>query len=218
MPRLAVRWLIAIPLVLALARPAYAQHTMKLQDVGNVTAFGYYVGPYHGLDLTAAPGGPTIDLFCVDFLHEVWVGRTWSAYITSLGADLDGRTRGGNTLLTNYRKAAWLTTRFPLNPTSSWGQIHATIWQLITPGAPGEPAPSSSYWLDLTNAHYLDAGVGFYDSFSLVTPTNLSDPAGAQEFLTHTTTTPEPGDLMLFASGLTGLGLVALRRRRARKT
>lgn len=216
MPKAVVRSLIILPLVLALATPARAQQTIQLHDAGNVAAFGYYVGAYHGLDLTSAPGGPLIDLFCVDFLHHVKVGQTWSAYITSLAWNLDGLTRGGNAKLTDYRKAAWLTTRFALNPTTSWGQIHATIWQLITPGAAGEPTPSSSYWLDLANTHYLDNGVGFYDGFALVTPTNMSDPSSTQEFLTRTTITPEPSEIVLFASGLLGLGFMVVRRRRAR--
>jgi len=201
-------------LLLLPASSSRAQNIFNLHDAGNVAAFGYYVGPYHGLNLTVAPGGPTFAMFCVDFAHEVWIGESWSAYITPLAWDLDAHTRGGNAELTQYREAAWLSTQFSLAPTSQWGNIHATIWQLMTPGLAGEPTPSSSYWLNLANTHYLDAGVNFYNQFALVTPTNRSDPSSAQEFLIHTTTTPEPAEMALFGTGLGALGLLGVWRRR----
>lgn len=199
------------------ARSIQAQDIFKLHDAGSVAAFGYYVGPYHGLDLSVAPGGPTFAMFCVDFAHEVWIGQTWSAYITPLAWDLNAHTRGGNAKLTQYREAAWLSTQFASAATSQWGNIHATIWQLMTPGLAGEPTPASSYWLTQANAHYLDAGVSFYNRFALVTPTNRSDPSSPQEFLIQTTTTPEPAETALLGTGLGGLGLLALARRRRMK-
>ena len=214
MPRLVRRTLAAAALAFTLALPAGAQQVIHLQDAGNVAAFGYYVGPYHGLNLTVAPGGPLFNLFCVDFLHEVWIGQNWMAYITPLAWNLNGRTRGGNAGLTQYRKAAWLTTQFASAPASAWGNIHATIWQIMTPGAPGEPNPSSSYWITQANAHYMDGGAAFYNRFRLVTPTNMGQSTSAQEFLTTATPTPEPPELILFGSGLAGMALLLARRRR----
>jgi hypothetical protein len=217
MPRPVIRTLAAAALSLALALPASGQQVLHLKDAGNVAAFGYYVGPYHGLNLSTGPGGPVIDLFCVDFLHEVWIGETWTAYLTPLAWNLNGRTRGGNAGLTQYRKAAWLTTQFASAPASAWGDIHASIWQIMTPGAPGEPTPSSGYWMNQANTHYMDGGAAFYNRFVLATPTNMAQPGSAQEFLTTATPTPEPSELILFGSGLAGMALLLVRRRRLAK-
>lgn len=195
---------------LALAAPARAQTTVTLEDAGSTAAFGYYVGPYHAVTVTGGVASSPFSIYCVDFAHEVFLGETWTAYVISLGGDLSA-TREGNDALDQYRKAAWLTEQFAMVAESGWGDIHATIWQIMTPGLAGEPVPSSSYWLDQVNAHYMDQGAAYYDRFTVITPTNELDPTSPQEFLA--TTTPEPEENVLLGLGLLTLGVALAWRR-----
>ncbi|MBA2626735.1 MAG: hypothetical protein H0U85_01875 [Gemmatimonadales bacterium] len=187
----ALRSFILISALAVSASAASAQTQVTLTSAGSVTAFGYYVGKYQG-QLPTQPGAPAIDLFCVDFLHHVTVGQTWTANFTSLtGGDLSN-TRLNS--LVFYQKAAWLTAQYGSAPTSQWGDIQATIWQITNPGA--GPAPSSSYWLDLVNAQYTSFD---YSRYVIVTDVNRLDANSAQEFIT---TTPEPAELLLMGTGL----------------
>jgi len=152
-----------------LPRPLNSQENLKFLSGGNVVADWWksvLIGPYTGAITSGDPTIPQITLYCVDFSHEVSVGHTWTANITSLGAatsdaDLSNTRLYAGTgdidtdALVSYQKAAYLASLFSswgsyVNKTYSYGGtqtygdkasvysgISAAIWTIMTPGFPG---------------------------------------------------------------------------------
>ena len=187
--------------------------TVKFTDPGHVTAFGYYVGTYRGV-LVSEPGTPTLDLYCVDFLHHVSVGQQWTANFSNLAGDLTD-TRYGNVMRSRYEMAAWLTTQYPGQSSVTTGNIQGTVWNLFS--NTGLSLSDGGFWLAEAQDHYLTDGLD-YSKFNVVTDVNKRDPRSAQEFLTTTTVTPpptvtpEPATLILLGSGMLGVMLVGWKR------
>jgi PEP-CTERM motif-containing protein len=205
---------LAVTASIALAAPASAQTTFKFLNGGTVTAFGFYVGPYNGV--MGSPPTPVV-LNCVDFFHDVVVGEVWDANLTNLGTGIGVGSVTRNSSLQLYQEAAWLTTQYPTNPTTTAqrqtvADIQATMWDLfpIPAGYGAPPTPSSSYWLGQAQANYSTID---YSDFWVVTAVDKNDPSSAQEFVMRTTTTPEPSTIVLLLTGLGLVALVAWRRR-----
>jgi hypothetical protein len=205
---------LAASLSLAFATPASASTQFTFLNSGTVTAFGYYVGPYNGLQGTSS----TVLLNCVDFFHHIADGDVWQANLTSLGssAGIGTVTRFNN--LTAYRQAAWLATQFATTTSAATiGDIQATIWNLFS-GPTTPPQPSSNAWL-LASQAYVSANQNgsSYQDFWVVTDVNAFNPDGTdnvnsrQEFII---VTPEPASMMLLATGLAGIAAGRFRRRR----
>jgi MYXO-CTERM domain-containing protein len=189
--------------------PSAASVQMTFDGVNGTQAFGAYVSPYFG----TMDGTPVV-LFCVDFSNEVQLGQQWNANLTQLspGADL-GDTRFGAEpdALQLYEQAAWLSLQFASQPTSQYGDIQATIWQLFDPDA---PTPSSSYWLQQAGGNYASTD---YGAFYIVTNTGPVQQYGqVQEFLTEIlpVAAPEPDAQLLIGLVLLAAGCVLRRRRR----
>jgi hypothetical protein len=171
--------------------------------------------------------GPAVDILCIDFLHAAQT-TTYQAYFTNLAYDNLTRTRG--TSLANYQRAAWLSTQMETLPFTSSGQqdraeVHAAIWRILS-GTPTEARANSggntyagsataiSNWIALANASYQTVNL---NQFTVVTARcvtqaghagdgfNVSDNC-SQEFLVRdSTVTPEPGTILLLATGLIGI-------------
>lgn len=171
---------------------------------GTVTLGGYVVGPYWG----SSPGMGDFNLYCVDFLHSARVGQTWTAYFTQIsnGAAI---STGNYTRLTDqlkYQRAAWLASNFLTHPTASaWQGIHGTIWNEMS----GQSFATGDWLAQLDNA---DLTAMNYDYWQVVTDVNFKT-GGTQEFLVHVT--PEPGTILLMASGLVALVGAAVVTKRA---
>jgi hypothetical protein len=191
---------------LSLAQPVAAQQqqTFKFTGVSGYTGFGYYVGPYYG-QILSMPGQPTVDLYCVDFLHRISTNQVWKGWMSPLGGNLQ-YTRGGNGAYGLYLRAAWLTQQYATAPSSEIKNIQATIWNLFGSG----PSPASNYWLKLANENYSSVNPNY---LYVITPVNAGDSHSAQEFMTYVT--PEPETYAMFATGLCMLAWLAYRRRRA---
>src|SRR5712672_2128627 len=153
---------IVLPVLAALAMvpPAHAQNTLqgKIQWGGvnksfvwywkdsKGTVFGAYGGGAYGAQLAfnstgsayywpnhgTTAFGPTVDIFCVDFLHEANTSSAgYNAYFTNLSGPLSN-TRSGNK--TQYLEAAWLASQMQNYGTtttadkSTRAQIHAAMW------------------------------------------------------------------------------------------
>jgi hypothetical protein len=183
---------------------AQTQETLRFTNAGNVTGFGYYVGPYQGMVLSQ-PGSPLIDLFCVDFLHGIALGQVWTANISRLSGDLSA-TRGGNAAYDLYMRTAWLASQYTVAPRAEWKNIQATIWNQFASSAP-DPT-NGAYWTNLAIANAALVNPSYWH---IVTAVDMSDPNSAQEFLTYLT--PEPSTYLLLGTGMMFLVFVIIRRR-----
>ncbi len=222
--------------ILAVSGVAAQSVTLKSANpYGTVTGFGVYVGPYqlqfNPSPFSGLPGQPILDAFCVDFGHEVSIGQTWTARVTSMG-DLDGihqYTRQGilipgDVLMAqrNYLASAWLATQMTSTNTSDWQWYHGAIWHIM--GAGGNEVletgePFFDRYNPLVDKSSIDQKVsdaltyGYQrvsgDDWVIVTPSpDFATTTSAQEFITRNVV-PEPATLILLASGLLALGLVA---------
>jgi hypothetical protein len=204
---------------------AGAQVTVKMTapnvpNGGTVAAFGFYMSPY-----TGTVNGQQVILNCDDFFHEVKVGDVWQANQTSLanGTNMSD-TRFDD--LTLYQEAAWLTTQYASNPATNAPEtvaIQSAIWDLFQGQTANAPDPAisvinqdnSSWWVQQAQTNYATSGLD-YSTFSVLTDVNADtryDASSKQEFIVHTT--PEPGTLVLLATGLFGIVMVVRRRRGA---
>ncbi len=203
---------LAATLVIGVSSVASAQATgtLKFTGAGPTQDGTYYTGPYSGqLEVSGSSSYVPVSLNCVDFFHEVSVGDVWTVNITQstqLGT-VNDKTRLDGTATTppetqKYEEAAWLTTQYAGQNEAGVNGIQHAIWDIF--GAPSYSDASS--WLTLAANNYQNA-----PSFYILTPTDPSDPSSKQEFLV---TTPEPGSMALFGTGLIGLVPMIRRRRK----
>jgi hypothetical protein len=192
---------------------------LKLVSAGGVVSTfsspSVYLGPYTAT-LTSDPTHATFSIYCVDFLHDINVGDTWTANVSGISSSGLSSTRLGNAGLTQYQKAIWLATQFATNQTrDAWSAIHDAIWSITTPGYVLKTSKGQS-WVDQVNSAFTSGAPSSIDFTQWRVLTDTRSP-GTQEFLVSTpptTVTPEPQTYLLMLTGLAGVLLVTYRRRR----
>lgn len=167
---------------------------------------GVYVGPYKGTVETSMGDMFPASLYCVDFVHEVSNGDSWSAYSTPItsSANFENTYQFGIGTFDLYRKTAFLASLFRVVGTTddAWSSLHGAIWSLTNEVSGYDP---DSYFKE-----YEDEWEAFDASNWYV----LSDANGVkQEFLVERV--PEPATIILLLTGF--MAIVVLARQRSRQ-
>lgn len=226
---------LATALMTGVALSAQAQvsgpHNLHFVGGSGVGYNGWQVGTYHAT-LDNAP----ISIWCTDFFNH---SADAKVYVTSLGGTDLSKTRWGNLAgqPNLYKQAAALTTLFGSAPNSEWGYIHYAIWELMSDTGPLASPVSVSAQTKISS--YLSWAVNNWSKYDysqmfVVTDVRVTDgmagwrngcqginnrtTCGAQEYLTgHLVVTPEPGSVALLATGLIGLSVAGVVKRRKKQ-
>ncbi|MGA9565744.1 MAG: PEP-CTERM sorting domain-containing protein [Candidatus Korobacteraceae bacterium] len=187
-------------LLLATSLPAVAG-TVNMQFTG-VSGGHSYAGAYtYPYDLEVN-GGPNQWMMCISYNEHISAGETWKATVVNVGS-LDP-----NTYLLDY-EAAFLFKMAEADHGSD-PNINAAAWWLLE-GAPSLNAPATSLELLAQSQTY---SKGEYSDVLLYTPILGTESGTLETPQTFLGSTPEPGTLALFGSGV--IGLSGLLRRRLR--
>jgi len=160
---------------------------------------GVYTYPY---DLKVN-GGPTQWMMCIGYNEHISTGETWKANVFSVGS------LNPSTYLLDY-EAAFLF-KMAVADHGSHPEINAAAWWLLEGAPTSLNAPAQSLVALAQGQTYSS---GQYSDVLLykAIPGSQSGTLGtAQDFLGST---PEPGTLALFGSGILGLGGLLRRRMR----
>lgn len=175
----------------ALALPAVAA-TVNLQFTGLPTGNNYWGVASYPYDISVN-GAPNQWMMCIGYTEHIEGWETWQATATSVGS-LDLATH-----LLDY-EAAYLFT-FAVAEGGADSNINAAAWYLFE-GQPGL-TPEVAAWVVLAQDQPYTQGefanVLLYTAIPGTESTNLGT---AQNFLAST---PEPGTLMMFGTGIIGL-------------
>lgn len=198
---------------------------------------GVYYYPYQ---LTV--NGSELTVACDDFQDEVYNNETWQAnenFFSNLSGALFYNGTSPTTIATsiaNYEEAAWLFSQFKPTPPlvdSVNAAVNIAMWDIFEPGSMtqghlADTTTSSAWWIQeagywLNGSPLLDAslsGPSFanfdfsdYVLFTAVDGSEIPSKDGRpQEYMAEV---PEPGTILLFATGLLGLGMLEWKRRQA---
>ena len=212
------------------------------------SGFWAFSSPYQGAIAPVNAPNSFFDLmvWCVDEMHDAYVGQTYGAWITPLSSPDFSHTRLGAAQRTEYEWAALLAGSMDLNWTNSADRnqtvaLQDAMWAILGEGynpagrvAAFEALTGYGPGLGITSGTNFSVAPGSFNpsQWALVTcdpgldqlgrPNAVASCAG-QEFLIEMpggltqTVTPEPATLALFGSGLAGvIGAGGWRRRKPR--
>jgi PEP-CTERM motif len=185
-------------LLAAFSLPAFAGN-VSMQFNGLPTGNNYSGVPSYPYELSVN-GGPNQWMMCIGYREHISGGETWKATVTSVGS-LDP-----NTYLVDY-EAAFLF-KMAVADRGADPDINAAAWWLLE-GAPSLDAGAHTLELLAQSRTYSKGEFSDVLLYTAIPGTESGGLGTAQDFLS---TTPEPGTLALFGSGVVGLGGLLRRR------
>ena len=212
---------------------------LAAQNFEIVGTYGSSYGPYKAwVDPSSfpnpgvLPGDNRIDVFCVDYLHRIYIGEEWNVHYTQVSdeAGINSQTMWGQygdfswddeflpdvfTAQVRYQQAAWLATQFTMDNTGEWRDIHTAMWHVFNHSIPTDPWGDSEGWWTAARlaSNYQTVNM---DYWHVITPDGqegvITDNRLGQEYLTYVT--PEPATIFLMGTGLVAvLGMTFVTRR-----
>jgi len=206
--------------------------TLTLNNGGNYTMGGVFVGPYNFTGTTSGGQTMSLQLICDDFQDDVSAGEHWNA-VTSTFPTLSNVQFlvSGSPNTAGYQEVAWLAEQMFANIGNAQivGQLQWAIWDVFDPGISnhdpygvisaadqcainGNGCTNTNSWLAQA---VLNASTGNYLNLIIYTPVTgsqvpVSD-GPPQEYFGDPPPMPEPGTLVLISGGL--FSLIGFRRK-----
>jgi hypothetical protein len=181
-----------------LALPAFASN-VSLQFTGLPTANNYWGVASYPYDISVN-GGPAQWMMCTGYNEHIEGWETWQARVASVGS-LDLATH-----LLDY-EAAYLFT-IAVADGGADGNINAAVWYLFE-GQPGLTTEAAAFVALAQGRTYTQGEFANVLLYSAIPGTENSNLGVAQSFLSST---PEPGALLMFGSGIISVAGVLRKR------
>jgi hypothetical protein len=205
--------------------------SVTITGVGGNIEGGVYTAPYY---LAVAGTGDaaqgitagTITVICDDYTHDVTLGppaTQWIAQVNDLNATglASARFSGMANSTRLYEEAGWLTMQTglwggTLQTPGAIGEINFAIWKLFDPSLSIDTTAQG--WINLAQTSAPN-DISYYSSVRILTPIAHADgtpwtgSTSPQEYLT-VVSAPEPGSLLLLATGMAGMAFRLKRKSR----
>lgn len=196
-----IKGIIWLLLLGVLTLPAIAA-TVDMQFTGLPTGNNYWGVASYPYDLSVN-GGPAQWMMCIGYYEHIVGGETWKADVVSVGS-LDPTTN-----LLDYQAAFLFEMAVADHGANS--DINAAVWYLFE-GAPSL-TPGAQALVTLAQSQTFEQGeFANVILYRAIPGTENSNLGTAQDFLSST---PEPGSMALFGTGLIGLAGILRRKFRS---
>lgn len=189
--------LLFVILLLCLAPSAKASLvTVELVGVGDSIPYhgvwaGYYLANVDGIEKRVT---------CEDFTTWVRLGQSWQAYEYTY-ADIQAGASTKFLGAQKYSEVGWLFSQMASAIPVARAQMQGAMWNIMSPGSVTMDSLAQSYYnqaTDGTHNAFDFSGVG-----RVLTPNPYRS---GQEFFVETAPVPLPAGMLLFMSGLVGIG------------
>lgn len=242
--RIRASWWVVLAALLLCTPFAFSQTVdLYLNDGGNNTMDGVYVGPYDATQSNSNNQNPqSVQIICDDFSHDVVPGESWQATVTSVsslntgnvsglmwgsGTLLSGGTGAANVLQGYFAMAYLASQMLPLsgNPANNQmvGYMAYAIWAIFQ-GAQVEAwlgGPTSQAWMTVQKMALSALGMTFtpgqFAGWELLTPIagsqNPFSQGTPQEYFEYV---PEGGTALMYLllAGFACFGTMYFKSRR----